>query len=314
MTHLMMRIVTLVPYRVTYKDGPNYGKDAHGVMNDDTVKFIKDRYVVLRNVIPKEIITFALDTWKTIEAYPESQAVIFDEEKEPIPESPESSYHTSRGGHTTPMGVAMHRWLHKELQKRIDMGLHQTYSYTRKYERGAYLRAHTDRPACEVSATLCLGYQSDDGKPWKIWLDNTKNWVDIGTDFNATQGIPIRRRKNAICVDLEVGDLLLYQGPNVVHWRDTFIGDYSYHMFLHYFSDKCSRLNNFGEFHIDHGSYTTSTETVLEFDGRSNPYEQKEFKTTKKEYTKWLNEWEHFPDKAQFVNNYDHLEFEKIKE
>ena len=55
-------------------------------MNDDTVKFIKDRYVVLRNVIPKEIITFALDTWKTIEAYPESQAVIFDEEKEPIPE------------------------------------------------------------------------------------------------------------------------------------------------------------------------------------------------------------------------------------
>lgn len=314
MTHSMKRIVTLVPYKVTYKKGPNYGKDANGVMNDDTVKFIKDRYVVLRNVIPKEIITFALDTWKTIEAYPESQKVIFDEEKEPIPESPKSSYYTSEGGHTTPMGVAMHRWLHKELAKRIDMGLHQTYSYTRKYERGAYLRAHTDRPACEVSATLCLGYQSDDGKPWKIWLDNTKNWVDIGTDFNATQGIPIRRRKNAICVDLEVGDLLLYQGPNVVHWRDTFIGDYSYHMFLHYFTASCSRLDNFGEFSIDHGSCTTSTGNVLEFDGRSNPYEQKEFKTTKEEYTKWLNEWEHFPDKAQFVNNYDNLEFEKIKE
>ena len=45
----------------------------------------------------------------------------------------------------------------------------------------------------------------------------------------------------------------LVSGPNVVHWRDTFIGDYSYHMFLHYFSDRCSRLNNFGEFHIDHG-------------------------------------------------------------
>ena len=59
---------------------------------------------------------------------------------------------------------------------------------------------------------------------------------------------------------------------------------------------------------------TTSTGTVLEFDGRSNPYEQKEFKTTKKEYNKWLKEWEHFPDKAQFVNNYDHLEFEKIEE
>ena len=314
MTHSMKRIVTLVPYKVTWKDGPNYGKDAHGFFNDDTVKFLRDRYVVLRNVIPKEIITFALDTWKTIEAFKPAQDIIFDEEKEPIPESPKSSHHTSRGGHTTPMGVAMHRWLHKELQKRIDMGLHQTYSYTRKYERGAYLRAHTDRPACEVSATLCLGYQSDDGKPWKIWLDNTKNWVDIGTDFNATQGIPIRRRKNAICVDLEVGDLLLYQGPNVVHWRDTFIGDYSYHMFLHYTAG-ASKLEQCGNYNINpHGEYSTHVQPVLQYDGRHNPYQQKEAETCKEEYTKWMNEWEHLPNKADFVNNYDHFEFEKIEE
>ena len=165
MTHSMKRIVTLVPYKVTHKDGPNYGKDAHGVMNDDTVKLITDRYVVLRNVIPKEIITFALDTWKTIEANLEVNEVIFEEEIEPIPNSPKSSRNTSAGGHTTPMGVAMHRWLHRELVKRIDMDLDLTYSFTRKYERGAYLKAHSDRPSCEISATICLGYESDDGKP-----------------------------------------------------------------------------------------------------------------------------------------------------
>ena len=36
------------------------------------------------------------------------------------------------------------------------MDLRETYSYTRKYDRGAYLRAHTDRPSCEISATVCL--------------------------------------------------------------------------------------------------------------------------------------------------------------
>lgn len=321
MTHSMKRIVTLVPYKVTHKDGPNYGKDAHGVMNDDTVKLITDRYVVLRNVIPKEIITFALDTWKTIEANLEVNEVIFDEEIEPIPNSPKSSRNTSAGGHTTPMGVAMHRWLHRELVKRIDMDLDLTYSFTRKYERGAYLKAHSDRPSCEISATICLGYESDDGKPWRIWLDNTRNWVDISNDpsnqediFAKTQGIPIRKRKNAIAVDLEVGDILLYQGPNVIHWRDTFIGNYSYHMFLHYFTHNASALHEFGDFYTDtkRKGYAQEHGIALRFDGRENAYEQKN--TESQEFREWSDHWDACPIKGQFINNYSKYEFEKIKE
>ena len=317
MTHSMKRIVTLVPYKVTWKEGPNYGKDAVGVMNDDTVNFIRDRYVVLRNVIPKDMIEFALNTWKTIEAFPEAKEVFLEGELEPIPNSPKSSHNTSRGGHTTPMGVAMHRWVYKELGKRINMDLQETYSFARKYERGAYLKAHSDRPSCEISATMCLGYQSDDGKPWKIWLDNTKNWADTSDMpdvFRSTQGIPIRKRKNAICVDLEVGDILLYQGPNVVHWRDTFIGDYSYHMFLHYYSDSTSAISAYREFREQPSDYSTFNDQVLKYDGRSNPYEQKTDETTRENFNEWMNEWNHEPNKARYVNNYDHLEFEKIKE
>ena len=315
MTHSMKRIVTLVPYKVTWKDGPNYGKDAVGVMNDDTVNFIRNRYVVLRNVIPKDMIDFALDTWKTLEAFPEAKSIFLEEELEPIPDSPKSSHNTSKGGHTTPMGVAMHRWLYKELGKRINIDLQETYSFVRKYERGAYLKAHSDRPSCEVSATICLGYQSDDGKPWKIWLDNTKNWVDTPDNvFKVTQGIPIRRRKNAICVDLEVGDILLYQGPNVVHWRDTFIGDYSYHMFLHYYTDNTSYLTSYREFRKQPSEYTQFNNQVLKYDGRNNPYEPKTNEATRENFDEWMNEWNHEPNKANYVNNYDHLEFEKIKE
>lgn len=88
-----------------------------------------------------------------------------------------------------------------------------------------------------MSTTICLDYKTDDKKPWKIWVDNSKNWTltDWNKDANAlTQGIPIRKRKS-ISVDLEPGDLLLYQGPNVAHWRDTLMGDYSYHMFVHFY-------------------------------------------------------------------------------
>ena len=59
------------------------------------------------------------------------------------------------------------------------MDLVETYSYTRKYERGAYLTSHTDRPSCEISATLCLDYQTDDNKPWKIWLQNDENYLNF---------------------------------------------------------------------------------------------------------------------------------------
>ena len=319
MTHSMKRIVTLVPYKVTFKDGPNYGKDAHGIMNDDTVKLIQDRYVVLRNFIPKEITDFTLDTWKTIEPWPDAYAAVFDEELEPIPDSPKSSHNTSRGGHTTPMGVAMHRWLHKELSKKLDIELQETYSFTRKYDRGAYLKAHSDRPSCEISATICLGYESDNGKPWRIWLDNTKNWIGHSSNvFEETQGIPIRKRKNAIGVDLEVGDILLYQGPNVVHWRDTFMGNYSYHMFLHFFTKNVSRLSQFGSFHYqseDTIEYTREHIPVLRYDGRKNPYIQQDINSEQhRKFSEWSREWEMCPNKEEFVNNYDNLELEKIEE
>src|SRR4029079_7309768 len=47
--------------------------------------------------------------------------------------------------------------------------LYPTYSYFRVYKRGDALKAHRDRPACEISATICLGYEAD--APWPIWIE-----------------------------------------------------------------------------------------------------------------------------------------------
>ena len=61
---------------------------------------------------------------------------------------------------------ALHKYVHDKLDDVIDMELGMTYSYTRRYDRGAYLGSHVDRPSCEISATLCLSYQTDDNTPW----------------------------------------------------------------------------------------------------------------------------------------------------
>ncbi len=43
-----------------------------------------------------------------------------------------------------------------------------TYSYLRVYKRGNLLKAHRDRPACEISMTVNLGMSAEE--PWPIWI------------------------------------------------------------------------------------------------------------------------------------------------
>lgn len=312
-----MRIVKLVRYRVEIQTDL---RDAVGEINENTYKFYTDRYVVLRNFIPKEIIEYSMDVWKTIEAQPELNSACFDMEIAPIPDTPKSMQKKSFGGYATPMGVALHRYIHKKLSTELDLNLIHTYSYTRKYERGSYLKAHADRPSCEVSATLCLDYSTDDNEPWTIWLDNSQNWVDLGQGdqealFRETQGIPIRKRKS-IPVKLEVGDLMIYQGPNVVHWRDNLLGNHSYHMFVHFINKETRMANINNEIFKDVKEYTQGGQRyALTFDGRDNPYSQKQDNHHEERFKEWMDIYDHkVMNKSDFVNNYEDYKFIPIEE
>ena len=67
-------------------------------------------------------------------------------------------------------------------------------------------------------------------------MDNSTDWVNKPHSiYEQTQCVPFRKRgKHVKKIDLEVGDMLLYQGPNVAHWREYLLGEYSYHIFLHF--------------------------------------------------------------------------------
>lgn len=309
---------------VPFEDKDTYiveadGKKFQSKTNKITAQFIQNRYVVLRDFIPKDIITFALDSWKVIEHNKAAFDVFFRHETEITFNSPKSSLNKSHGEAGSPMGIALNRYLKDRLKTVLDLNLGETYAYCRKYERGAYLKAHRDRPSCEISITTCLDYQTDDKKPWKIWLDNSKNWVDNDEPektFQETQAIPNRKRES-VCVELEVGDVLLYQGPNVIHWRDFLVGEYSYHVFAHFYnregymrnipSSTWSGIDN----EVNHQTFIPPM--VLEFDGRVSryhPHSTPKPRELEERYEQFRDDYENrvYGKRSEFCNNYGGME------
>ena len=109
--------------------------------------------------------------------------------------------------------------------ERTGLNLVPTYSYARVYERGAELKRHKDRPSCEISTTINLG-----GDPWPIFIDPTgsNNVIDEYKNIhkpNSPKGVK---------VDLKPGDMLIYSGCELEHWREPFEGQLCGQVFLHY--------------------------------------------------------------------------------
>ena len=85
-----------------------------------------------------------------------------------------------------------------------------TYTYARIYRPGEILKKHKDRPACEISTTMTLGY--DAKTLWPIFFDEQKE-TPIG---------------------LEIGELAVYKGCEILHWRTAFKGNWHVQVFFHY--------------------------------------------------------------------------------
>ena len=90
------------------------------------------------------------------------------------------------------------------MQQETGLELLPTYSYARIYKHGDILKKHKDRPSCEISTTIHLG-----GDKWPIFIEGTE-------------------------VLLDVGDMLVYSGCELEHWREPFEGNTCAQVFLHY--------------------------------------------------------------------------------
>ena len=111
------------------------------------------------------------------------------------------------------------------MQQETGLNLIPTYSYARLYKNGDELRRHKDRPSCEISTTINLG-----GDPWPIFIDGT----GADTVIDEYKKIHKPNAPEGTKVLLEVGDMLVYSGCELEHWREPFEGNVCGQVFLHY--------------------------------------------------------------------------------
>ena len=91
-----------------------------------------------------------------------------------------------------------------------------TYSYHRLYTNGTELRKHKDRPSCAVSVTMNIGSDLTNIKKynWPMYIKNKQN-----------QELPIY---------LHPGDIIIYRGCELEHWREPFKGVNQAQAFFHF--------------------------------------------------------------------------------
>ena len=178
------------------------------------MSFKTNKYSVLKNAISKELADFVYKYF-----YNKRNVAKFLFDQKYI--SPFTEYWGIWADHQAPntyshySDIAMETLLQEVkpvMEKHTGLKLSETYSYARIYKKGDVLARHKDRYSCEISTTLNLG-----GDPWPIYLDPTGKEGQAG-----------------VKIELEPGDMLIYSGCDLEHWREEFKGKNCGQVFLHY--------------------------------------------------------------------------------
>ena len=120
------------------------------------------------------------------------------------------------------------------MEKTTGLKLNPAYTYARIYKKGDILKRHKDRFSCEISTTMNLG-----GDDWPIYLSPNEN-VGLSETEGGKKGITSFSNAKGIKVDLNPGDMLVYRGQELEHWREKFKGKECVQVFLHYNNRKTS--------------------------------------------------------------------------
>ena len=195
--------------------------------NIKEMSFKTDKYQVIREALSKELANFIFNYMVL-----QRDAVDFMMEKNKA--DPANPFVGSRAVNQVPGCYSKYGdWVMETLlmhmipimKAKTGMELIPTYSYTRLYEKGNKLKRHKDRPSCEISTTLHLG-----GEEWPIFLDPS------GADFVIDEQKEIHKpgAPKGVQIDLKVGDMLIYSGCELEHWREPFEGTVCSQVFLHY--------------------------------------------------------------------------------
>jgi len=190
------------------------------------MSFKKNKYIVIKEAVPKDIAIFVYNYFMMKKQVAKT---LFDERYISTFTEEFGSWLDKQVPNTYShyADIAMETLLLRTLpimEKKTGLKLNPTYSYARIYKTGDILNRHKDRFSCEISTTLNLG-----GDPWSIYLEPKKN-------VGIPDGKKITRTSNnkGTKILLKAGDMLVYRGMELEHWREKFQGDNCCQVFLHY--------------------------------------------------------------------------------
>tara|TARA_R100001086_G_C11820787_1_gene254026 strand:- start:45 stop:713 length:669 start_codon:yes stop_codon:yes gene_type:complete len=187
--------------------------------------FKKDNYKVVKNVIDKKL---ALFLYSYLSIKRNVANTLFNENYI----SPFENIHGVFNDPQVPGSFAIYgdvametllAGIHPLTEAHTGLKLYPNYAYTRLYLKGNVLKKHKDRYSCEISTTMNLG-----GDVWPIYLEPDKK----KGFFKNGKYVPSKSK--GIKIILNPGDMLIYRGDVLEHWRNKFKGNTCAQVFLHY--------------------------------------------------------------------------------
>tara|TARA_R100001377_G_scaffold40342_2_gene22540 strand:+ start:146 stop:730 length:585 start_codon:yes stop_codon:yes gene_type:complete len=170
------------------------------------MSFAKNKYQIIRQAIPKDLANFVMNYFllqQDAVAYMLKNNII-NKHNPLIGNWEDEQVPNAYAKYADWVMETLLQYVRPIMKQKTKLDLIPTYSYARIYNKGNILKKHKDRPSCEISTTLNLG-----GDHWSIYLEGIK-------------------------VDLQQGDMLIYSGCELEHWREPFEGNFCVQVFLHY--------------------------------------------------------------------------------
>lgn len=163
---------------------------------------MKQDYIVINNAIPADLCRFISTEFRMFET-------MFNIMR---PNFQNDGINNAFAEYCLPFMEALSLYLQPTVENLLDKKLYPSYSYGRIYKTGSELPKHVDRRSSEYTLSCCL---EKDPVDWALCFENYNKEV-----FN---------------VDLNEGDVVLYQGRKYLHWRDgPFKGKEQVQAFIQY--------------------------------------------------------------------------------
>jgi hypothetical protein len=204
------------------------------------MSFKKNKYIVVRQAISKDLALFiynyflmqkqVYDTCRQRRYISPYETLIGEYQSINLQKAADG--HIPQDTYSQYANIAMETLMLKcqpMMEKTTGLKLYPTYTFARLYKNGDILERHKDRFSCEISTTMNLG-----GDDWPIYLDPTHPKI-----LPAKGPYKIIGNKG-VKVNLKPGDMLVYKGRELEHWREKFKGQQCVQVFLHYNNRKTS--------------------------------------------------------------------------